>query len=204
MKSHHDARKAQEHGDTLPDHAGAYYPPRPVAPLSEHRTMDVKAIRLAAELDPRQAMTMLRLSPPRRRFRISPVTLGSIALLLLAAAGLYLVWLGDAPLPLVASDPQAPAAEPAPADPAVERADLPAAPTSLPTAVRPGALTAQPGVTAAPTNAAPTATSAADDAPSETEPPAEAPRATQPPAPSRPAAPSAPKRSKVSRDPWLE
>lgn len=202
MKSDYDARKAEEVGDTLPDQAGVYVPPRPVASLSEHRTMDVKAIRLAAELDPRQAMTILRMSAPRRRRRVSPVTLGSIALLLLAAAGLYLVWLGDAPLPLVSSDSRT-EADGAHDTPVVERAAVPAAPAPVATAVQPAALTAEPVATAtsAPTAVSPSANSrtratTVDEASDEI------PKAT--PATNAAPRPAAPKRAKVIRDPWLD
>ncbi len=108
MKSNIDARKAHDNGDTLPDQAGVYVPPRPVAPISEHRTMDIKAIRLAAELDPRQARTQLRMQAPRRRRRLSPFWIASLGVVALLGAGTYIALVSEAPLPLVSSEQRAP------------------------------------------------------------------------------------------------
>jgi hypothetical protein len=53
-------------GDTVPDLIGMYVPPRPLPAASEHRTMDLKSVRLSDQLDPRRALTERRLvSPPQ-------------------------------------------------------------------------------------------------------------------------------------------
>ena len=56
--------------DTVPEQMGVYVAPRPLAPTSEHRTIQIKPVVLASHVDPRRAPTELRLSappPPRRR-----------------------------------------------------------------------------------------------------------------------------------------
>jgi hypothetical protein len=186
MKSNFDERKAHQTSDTLPDQAGVYVPPRPVAPLSDHRTMDIKAIRLAAELDPRQARTQLRMQAPRRRRRWSPFWFASIGLGVLLGVGVYLAFLSDMPLPLFSSD---------------QRAEPPA---------QPAVLVEQPLDTVAPSPRAPpelaprtAGTATATPAPTSeelttpVEPPARA-----APAPTQRSAP--PRKSKPRRDPWLE
>jgi len=184
MKSELDSRKAQPTGDTLPDQAGVYVPPRPVAPLSDHRTMDVKAIRLAAELDPRQAMTQLRIEVPKFRRGPSLLTLLSIAVLLLAGVVIYVTLESDAPLPLAPS-PREPIAAPArPAAPAA-RATTPIVP--------PPALTTPSAAATTTPGAAP---ALPDGAHSES---ASTAAATAAPTP-RPT----PRPRKASRDPWLE
>jgi hypothetical protein len=76
--------------DTVPEQHGVYYAPRPLAPTSDHRTIQIKPVLLAPGLDPRRALTELRLSapppPPRSRavwlllpLAVLAVTLGAVA-----------------------------------------------------------------------------------------------------------------------------
>jgi hypothetical protein len=52
--------------DTMPDVVGVYAPPRPLPEVSQHRTVDLKSIRISDYADPRRALTERRLvSPPR-------------------------------------------------------------------------------------------------------------------------------------------
>jgi hypothetical protein len=203
MKSNFDARKAHENGDTLPDQAGVYVPPRPVASISEHRTMDIKAIRLAAELDPRQARTQLRMQAPRRRRRrLSPFWIASLGVVALLGVGTYIALVNEAPLPLVSSEQRAPEVTEQPALPEVT--EQPALPTGAPidTVAPPPPLSEVAGKQA---GAAPL-----ELLPPE-HPPAEEPPVTEPtvPASARAAAepaprPSPPRKSKARQDPWLE
>lgn len=79
--------------DTLPDQAGVYVPPRPLAPLSDHRTIEINPVLLAAHVDPRRAPTELRLVAPPRR---GPHLLRLIGLgMLLGAGGVAVVRLVD-------------------------------------------------------------------------------------------------------------
>jgi hypothetical protein len=83
VKTERNAPRAADAGDTIPEQANVYVPPRPLASLADHRTMDVKAIRLHADLDPRQALTELRLSAPlpaRSSAWIVPVALAVLAI----------------------------------------------------------------------------------------------------------------------------
>ena len=197
MKPDFDEREAHETGDTLPEQAGVYVPPRTIAPLSEHRTMDVKAIRIAAEIDPRQALTQLRMQPPPRRRSGTPTLVGYALLFSLLVAGTYLAFAPDKPLPLVTAPTPGQAAVPA----------LPAAKAS-PESARP-VPAAAPAVM---TPAAPVAEKASLREPAA--PPAASPEPE--PAPTRVRAPKASKGSaprprqgaaqsgKVARDPWLE
>ncbi|HEY3496447.1 MAG TPA: hypothetical protein VGK73_17230 [Polyangiaceae bacterium] len=50
--------------DTVPEQAGVYVAPRPLAPSSDHRTIQIKPVLLASHVDPRRAPTELRLSAP--------------------------------------------------------------------------------------------------------------------------------------------
>lgn len=76
--------------DTVPEQAGVYHAPRPLAPTSDHRTIQIQRVLLAPGLDPRRAPTELRLSapppPPRGRgvwlllpLGLLAVTLGAVA-----------------------------------------------------------------------------------------------------------------------------
>jgi hypothetical protein len=126
-------------GDTLPDLIGMYVPPRPLPETSQHRTLDLKSVRLSDQADPRRALTERRLVSPARR------TGGSLRLGL-ALAGLVLVgalawfFLG-APPPSVPTAPLA-----APAAPA---------PVSQPSAAAPKALVTTPPVSTPPPVIAP-------------------------------------------------
>jgi hypothetical protein len=194
MKSNFDPRKPQENSDTLPDQAGVYVPPRPVASISEHRTMDIKAIRLAAELDPRQARTQLRIQAPRRRRRVSPFWIASIGVVLLLGVGTYVALVSEIPLPLISSDHPEP--EPAPPmAPALPADTLAPPPPTVSAGVDTPAAPLPPFRSASPEPA-----SAAATAPAE---PAQAPTpGAAAPAPSPRGA--APRKSKPRRDPWLE
>lgn len=178
MKPQFDPRKAHEKGDTLPEQANVYVPPRPLAQISDHRTMDIKAIRIAAEIDPRQAKTIVRMqAPPRRRRGLVLFAVSSVVIIGLLAAAAYVTIVGPEPQPL---DSEAtPVAQP----PAL----LQPAPAPLP----PRTATSQPlGAPTEPANAA---------APAVTLPATtSAPRTT-----SRPAH-AAPHKAKPSREPWLE
>lgn len=50
--------------DTVPEQAGVYVGPRPLAPTSDHRTIQIKPVVIASYLDPRRAPTELRMSAP--------------------------------------------------------------------------------------------------------------------------------------------
>ena len=182
MKSTLDRQEAHDSGDTLPEQANVYVPPRPLAQISDHRTIDFKAIRISAELDPRQAKTQLKLMMPPRRNRGLPLFIfGSAVVLALFGVVIYMALAGPAPLPLVTT--AAPAAPPAPDTAA--RLGVPSAPVGPTT-------TAAPVATSAPTEPATVAAPSAPKAPSG------APRVKS--APSR----SAPHKAKVVREPWLE
>jgi hypothetical protein len=192
MKSNVDPRKAQENSDTLPDQAGVYVPPRPVAAISEHRTMDIKAIRLAAELDPRQARTQLRMQAPRRRRRVSPFWIASIGVVLLLGVGTYVALMSEIPLPSSGQSEPEPPPRTAPALPPADTLAPP--PPSLPENVDKQA------APSAPVDAAP-AERASAGVTARAEPlPAPTPATAEPPAAPR----ATPRKSKARRDPWLE
>jgi len=203
VKTERNARRAGDAGDTIPEQANVYVPPRPLAALAEHRTMDVKAIRLAAGVDSRQAPTELRLTAPPLKKDNSWIAPLLLALLAVGFIGLW--WITPEPLPLGTTGAKSPASpevrataeripplappraapsDPAPSDPALHTAEPPAAP-SMPTAAT--APTAESTSTAA---TAPTAESTVLRTPAV--------------APAPPAPPSANHRAKPGRDPWLE
>jgi hypothetical protein len=183
VKTERDVRQAPDAGDTIPEQANVYVPPRPLAALSEHRTMDVKAIRLAAEVDPRQALTELKLvAPPLRPHR---EWLVPVALAVLAVGFICLWWVMPTPI-----------SEPIPVSP---RTVEPRVPTTAPLAVTPGTATAAPSssetVALPATNEIPTSSSTFG---APTAPPA---KGTAPLAPSGKAS----RRAKPpAHDPWLE
>ncbi len=182
MKSTLDRQEAHDSGDTLPEQANVYVPPRPLAQISDHRTIDFKAIRISAELDPRQAKTQLKLMMPPRRNRGLPLFIfGSAVVLALFGVVIYMALAGPSPLPLVTTS-----APPAPLAPdTAARRVAPSAPVGPTT-------TTAPVATAAPTEPATV------PAPSAPKPPTAAPRVKS-------AAPrSAPHKAKVVREPWLE
>jgi hypothetical protein len=183
MKSDFDPDKAHESGDTLPEQANVYHPPRPLAQISDHRTIDFKAIRISAELDPRQAKTQLRLQAPAQHRRGLPLFVVGLAVVLALFGVAIYMELAREPLPLTteaAPGPRAPAPEPTEARgtqspvPAASQAVGAPSPTSGP---------AEP-VTAA---AAPNSATA----------PAAVPR-------TRTTGRSAPHKTKANREPWLE
>jgi hypothetical protein len=180
MKSNFNRQEAHDSGDTLPEQANVYVPPRPLAQISDHRTIDFKAIRIAAELDPRQAKTQLKLMAPPRRNRGLPLFIfGSAVVLALFGVVIYMAVAGPAPLPLVTTD--APAVPPAPDTARLVVQSAPVGPTT----------TAAPVATSAPTEPATAAAPSAAKAPSATSHGRSAPR-------------SAPRKAKVVREPWLE
>ena len=200
VKTERNVRRDERPGDTIPEQAHVYVPPRPLASLSDHRTMDVKAIRLAAEVDPRQALTELKLeAPPRRRPAKDWVV--PVAFAVLAIGFITLWWATPGPLPLdntvdPASVPLA-APSPPPAAPTVASPGEPAERTSpardvgesAPAALAPAAPLAvppRPERTAAPPNATATV-----DVP-----PATVKTSAEPSA--------SPRRPKGGRNPWLE
>jgi len=184
VKTERNQRRIEHAGDTIPEQANVYVPPRPLAALADHRTMDVKAIRLAAEVDPRQALTELRLSAPPLKKDNSWVAPLLLALLAIGFIGLW--WLTPSPLPLATT--------------AAER-EQQASPAAAPVPVRAvpvqATLTTEPPRTLPVTPSSPTISRTAS-------PPAPAPAPRVQAAPSAPSLPSATHRSKPGRDPWLE
>jgi len=181
MKSNFDRQEVHDSGDTLPEQANVYVPPRPLAQISDHRTIDFKAIRISAELDPRQAKTQLKLMMPPRRNRGLPLFIfGSAVVLALFGVVIYMALAGPSPLPLVTT-----AAPPTPLAPDTAARLMPSAPVGPTT-------TAAPVATSAPTEPATVGAPSAPKAPSG------APRVKS--APARPA----PHKAKVVREPWLE
>src|SRR5688572_7557812 len=75
--------------DTLPEQAGVYVPPRPLTSASDHRTIEIAPVRLAQDIDPRRALTELRLTAPPQRAQARPLLLVLSALLLLAVGGFF-------------------------------------------------------------------------------------------------------------------
>jgi hypothetical protein len=61
-----DLDVAARHGlnDTMPEPQGVYVPPRKLASPADHRTIEIHPVRLAQEIDPRRALTELRLTAP--------------------------------------------------------------------------------------------------------------------------------------------
>jgi hypothetical protein len=216
VKTERNARRDERPGDTIPEQAGVYVPPRPLASLADHRTMDVKAIRLAAEVDPRQALTELRLEAPPRR-RAPKGWLVPVAFAVLAIGFIALWWATPGPLPLSATAAvPAPPPELAPGPPPITAEPAPVvtpAPLEEPSSPSPdvgprapessGTLTpvpARPSTFATPASpprsAVPPGTTSAA-------PPSVAESSSAPDVSASPAA-SAPHRAKASRDPWLE
>jgi hypothetical protein len=187
VKTERDGQRAGDVGDTIPEQANVYVPPRPLAALADHRTMDVKAIRLAAEVDPRQARTELRLyAPPLRKDKswIAPLLL---ALLAVGFIGLW--WITPEPLPLDTTSARTATTPVAPPTARVVTAGSPA-PT-----VNEGA-----GVVSTARQLPAMQSTAAPMGPALRAPiVAPAPPVTTPPAPA-----SASHRAKQGRDPWLE
>jgi hypothetical protein len=187
MKSDFDPRKSYDDGDTLPEQANVYVPPRPLAQLSEHRTIDVKAIRIAAELDPRQAKTQLRMStPPVRHRRGLPLfVVGSAVVLALFGVALYVELTRTSELPPVVTAA-------GPSLPATAQDIVTSSPVLASTA---GVTNTTPGMgTSVPPTGAVTETATATVVPN-------GPRAA---APRSKTSVRAPRKAKVTREPWLE
>lgn len=196
MKTEREVPRAGDSGDTIPEQANVYVPPRPLAALADHRTMDVKAIRLAAGVDSRQAPTELRLNAPplikKDNSWIAPLLL---ALLAVGFIGLW--WVTPEPLPLGTTGPSVPAA------PAVRATAEVLTPVARPRVVpvEPPLDAVGPEMPSTPTAPTPTAESAptAATAPTEASPGLRTPTAVP-----QPAAPPVNHRAKPHRDPWLE
>ena len=125
-------------GDTVPDLIGMYVPPRPLPEATQHRTMDLKSVRLSDQLDPRRALTERRLVSPPQRVR------GRASLWMAAGAAVLfgvLAW-------LFLAEPTPPAALAPPRKPV----------SPLPTqasAVAPKALATAPSISPSPREATP-------------------------------------------------
>jgi hypothetical protein len=107
--------------DTMPDQAGVYVPPRPLASVSDHRTIEIAPVRLAREIDPRRAPTELRISPAPPRKQRRPLLLVLTVLLLVAVGGFFaarLVVKSPGPKAMLPRPAPPPVAVPAPAAPA--------------------------------------------------------------------------------------
>jgi hypothetical protein len=117
--------------DTLPEQAGVYVPPRPLASASDHRTIEIAPVRLAREIDPRRAPTELRLAVPPVRKQGWPLVAVLSALLLLAVGGFFAARFVVAP-----STPEEPRA-PTPSAPVVAPAPPAPVPTAPPVRVTP-------------------------------------------------------------------
>lgn len=113
--------------DTVPEQAGVYVPPRPLASASDHRTIEIAPVRLALDIDPRRAPTELRLAAPPPPRRTWPLFFVLSALLLLAVGGFFAARLAVAPAPRASP---APPPAPAPIETIAEPPPTPAAPTS--------------------------------------------------------------------------
>jgi len=124
--------------DTVPEQAGVYVPPRPLASPADHRTIEIQPVRLAQEIDPRRAMTELKLTAPPLRPNRLPWFLVA-GLLVFVGAVFYVA--RDARSGGAASSAVAPPAA-APLPTHVETSALPpvSPPPSLPAAEAPNAV----------------------------------------------------------------
>lgn len=113
--------------DTVPEQAGVYVPPRPLASAADHRTIEIAPVRLAQDIDPRRAPTELRLAAPPPRRRTKPLFFVLSALLVVAVVGFFAARLAVAPTHQAAPAPPPP---PAPVATIAEPPAPPAAPTS--------------------------------------------------------------------------
>jgi hypothetical protein len=179
--------------DTLPEQAGIYVPPRPLASISDHRTIEVEPVRLAREIDPRRAPTELRLTPPVRG-RSWPWAFAAV--LLAALLALYVFSFRDGARPAPLASPASPG-------------QAPAEPTTVGSPVPPSV--ADPVVAGSPTPG----TAQADPAPPRASPPVDPPT-TEPvkvkelvpvrqasSAPPEASTKTEPKKGR-GREPWLE
>lgn len=178
--------------DTMPEQAGVYVPPRPLATPADHRTIEIQPVRLAQEIDPRRAMTELKLTAPPLRPNRLP---WFVAAGLIALVGAVLYAARDAQSPGAAPSAVAPPS----AAPLSTHVAAPALPPMSPPVSMP--VTEEPNATAPVTNApAPVSTVASepplvpvtpDDLDREARSASTAPKAVE----------SSPKKV---REPWLE
>lgn len=72
VQRHTSAQPAQQDSspplEVTPDFASEYVPPRPVPEGSQHKTFELKAVRLSPEIHPRTAPTVLNARTKQRRF----------------------------------------------------------------------------------------------------------------------------------------
>lgn len=116
--------------DTLPDVIGVYVPPRALPGPADHRTMDLKSVRLSDYVDARRALTERRLvSPPEPTRRRSALWLVP-ALLIALGVGAWFFFRNPAPRALG----DASQAEPKPASTVTEAPHVPA-PSASPSVV---------------------------------------------------------------------
>jgi hypothetical protein len=163
--------------DTMPDVIGVYAPPRPLPEVSQHRTVDLKSVRLSDLADPRRALTERRLvSPPRPPKQSAlPWLFGGVAGLAVVAGALWLL-LGASPAPV------------SPAAITAGESSSGAPPAAAPSKASSAPAEPPPGPAPSPPGEPPASTTPALDASSS--PPQKAPRSRE----------SAKKR----KDPWLE
>ncbi|HVR18427.1 MAG TPA: hypothetical protein VMS65_01980 [Polyangiaceae bacterium] len=125
-------------GDTVPDLIGMYVPPRPLPEASDHRTMDLKSVRISDQADPRRALTERRLvSPPRRARSRSALWLLAGAVVLLGALA-WLLLVEPTPPASRAAAPPTRASAGAPKAPATSTSIAPAARAAAPPPKAPG------------------------------------------------------------------
>jgi hypothetical protein len=124
--------------DTMPEQAGVYVPPRPLASVSDHRTIEIAPVRLAQEIDPRRAPTAIRLSPAIPRKPRRPLLLVLSLLLVVAIVGFFAARL-VVTSPASPAPSALPAVAPRPAPPPVRAPAPPAIPVTTPESVATGA-----------------------------------------------------------------
>jgi hypothetical protein len=114
--------------DTIPDVVGQYVPPRAPPEATHHRTIDLKAVRLSDEADPRRWRTQRRLVSPERSPSRSRLPLALVVgLVLLLAFGAWALLRSPA-----ASEDARSVALPAPESPPTASAIPPAPPVTPP------------------------------------------------------------------------
>ena len=117
--------------DTLPDVIGVYVPPRALPGPADHRTMDLKSVRLSDYVDARRALTERRLvSPPEPTPRRSALWLVP-AILVALGVGAWFLFRNPAPRALG----EASQAEPTPAPTVSDAPHVPPAPSASPPVV---------------------------------------------------------------------
>jgi hypothetical protein len=187
--------------DTMPDQPGVYVPPRPVASVSDHRTIEIAPVRLARDIDPRRAPTALRLPTVSSRKQRRPMLLVLTAMLLVAVVGFFAAR-------LVVSSSAPPPARPQ-AAPAPVRVEQPGAPVAKGASSSGAGATVQKVDPAPPSLVTKPAESQSNSAPPISEPevvPVAPAEIVRPKAPSSVPAPrtSSDTAKKKVREPWLE